>query len=341
MSSSVANKKVGKAVQEALDRGVGDIDLSQLPNLTDMSAESITNNVHAINSLCKDQRLKFVIERLVNHLHDFAREVGLTTDEWMAGIQFLTATGQICSDIRQEFILLSDALGLSALVDNLNHPKPEAASESTVLGPFHTEDAHQLANGDSIASEGKGEYMYVKGRVTDTQGRPVANCTIETWETDDEGLYDTQYADRDGPDCRGKVITDTEGNYSFRCVRPVPYPIPNDGPVGKLLTQLHRHVFRPAHLHFWFKPPSEYEELITAVYLKGDPYLQSDAVFGVKTSLVVDPVQVNDEAQAQELGFKAAPFHLLERNWILITKSEADREKQKSLAAYYESIQKK
>ncbi|KAK4055138.1 hypothetical protein OIV83_000418 [Microbotryomycetes sp. JL201] len=336
------SKKVGKAVQEALDRGVGDIDLSQLPNLTDMSAESITENVHAINSLCKNQRLRFLMRHLVDHLHTFTREVGLTTEEWMTAIQFLTATGQICTDIRQEFILLSDVLGLSALVDTLNHPKPnQGASEATVLGPFHTEDAHDFANGDSIASEGKGEYMYVKGRVTDMQGRPVANCMIETWETDDEGLYDTQYADRNGPDCRGKVYTDVDGYYAFRCVRPVPYPIPNDGPVGKLLTHLHRHVFRPAHLHFWFRPPSEYEELITAVYLKGDPYLQSDAVFGVKTSLVVDPIEVADDAQARELGFKSAPFHLLERNWVLITKEEAEKEKQKSLKAYYESLQTK
>ncbi|KAK4052892.1 hypothetical protein OIO90_004168 [Microbotryomycetes sp. JL221] len=345
MSAQTAqqNKKIGKAVQEALDRGVGAIDLTQLPNLTDMSAESITENVHAINSLCKHDRLKFVMTHLVNHLHDFARSVGLTTEEWMQGIQFLTKTGQTCSDIRQEFILLSDVLGLSALVDSMNHPKPQGASDATVLGPFHTEDTqeHEVPNGGSIASEGKGEYMYVKGRVTDTQGKPVADCTIETWETDDEGLYDTQYADRDGPDCRGKVVTDSEGNYAFRCVRPVPYPIPNDGPVGGLLTHLHRHVFRPAHLHFWFKPPNEYEDLITAVYLKGDPYLQSDAVFGVKSSLVVDVEEVTDQNKAKELGFKSAPFYMLERDWILITKEQAEVEKRKSLKAYYDSIQQK
>ncbi|CDR36020.1 RHTO0S01e12420g1_1 [Rhodotorula toruloides] len=330
--------KVGKAVKTALEQGAQNIDLSKLPNLTDMSPESITQNVHAINSLCQDPRQKFVFEKLVTHLHDFAREVSLTTDEWMNAIQFLTKVGQICSPIRQEFILLSDALGLSALVDSMNHPTKPPATEATVLGPFFTEDAADLSHGDSIASEGKGEYMYCEGRVLDVDGKPVANCTIETWETDDEGLYDTQYSDRSHPDCRGRLHTDENGYYAYRLVKPTPYPIPFDGPVGQMLKSLNRHVFRPAHLHMMFVAEG-YETLITALYFKGDPYLTSDAVFGVKSSLIVDTELIEDDARAKQLGFKHGPFHYLKKDYVLMTKDQAVEEKKKSLANYYKSIQ--
>lgn len=181
-------KKVSKAVEAAIKNGAPNVDLSKLPDLTDMSADNITDNVLAINSLCANPRLKFVMESLVKHLHSFAREVSLTTDEWMTAIQFLTQTGQACTDIRQEFILLSDVFGLSvpahfslrvqcshvlvsrsALVDAMNHPKPAGATEATVLGPFFTEDAKDVPQGESIASEGKGEYMYVRGQVKDLE----------------------------------------------------------------------------------------------------------------------------------------------------------------------------
>ncbi|KWU46672.1 Intradiol ring-cleavage dioxygenase [Rhodotorula sp. JG-1b] len=330
--------KVGKAVQTALEQGAQNIDLSRLPNLTDMSAETITNNVHAINSLCENPRQKFVFEKLVTHLHDFAREVSLTTHEWMTAIKFLTDVGQICSPTRQEFILLSDALGLSALVDSMNHPTKPPATEATVLGPFFTEDAADIPQGGSIASEGKGEYMFCEGRVLDLAGKPVANCTIETWETDDDGLYDTQYADRDHPDCRGRLKTDENGYYAYRLIKPTPYPIPFDGPVGKLLKSLNRHVFRPAHLHMMFIADG-YEPLTTALYFKGDPYLQSDAVFGVKSSLVVDTTLVEDEERAKSLGFKHGPFHYLEKDYVLLSVAEAEEQKRISLANYYSSLQ--
>ncbi|GAA5833970.1 hypothetical protein JCM9279_004177 [Rhodotorula babjevae] len=332
--------KVGRAVQLALEQGAQDIDLSKLPNLTDMSPDTITENVHAINSLCENPRQKFVFEKLVSHLHDFARDVSLTTDEWMTAIQFLTQVGQICSKTRQEFILLSDALGLSALVDSMNHPVPKGsgATEATVLGPFFTEDAADLQHGDSIASEGKGEYMYCEGRVLGTDGKPVANCTIETWETDDDGLYDTQYEGREAPDCRGRFKTDENGYYSYRLIKPTPYPIPFDGPVGKLLKSLNRHVFRPAHLHMMFIAEG-YETLTTALYFKGDPYLNSDAVFGVKTSLIVDTELVTDDARARQLGFKHGPYSYLNKDYVLLTTGQAEEAKQASLANYYKSIQ--
>ncbi|GAA5925482.1 hypothetical protein JCM10213_008800 [Rhodosporidiobolus nylandii] len=330
---------VGKAVEEAIRNGAPNIDLALLPDLQDMSPATITKNVHAINSLCQDPRQKFVFEKLVTHIHDFAREVSLTTEEWMTAIQFLTATGKICSDIRQEFILLSDALGLSALVDSMNHPTVPPATEATVLGPFFTEDAKDLKAGESIASEGKGEYMFCEGRILDIQGNPIPNCTIETWETDDEGLYDTQYAGRSEPDCRGRLTSDENGYYSYRAILPTPYPIPNDGPVGKLLKSLNRHVFRPAHLHMMFIAKG-YETLITALYFKGDPYLKSDAVFGVKTSLIVDPTLVEDEAKAKEKGFAHGPYWHLEKDYVLLTTEQAEEQKRISLSNYYSSLQK-
>nr|XP_031860273.1 uncharacterized protein CI109_004157 [Kwoniella shandongensis]KAA5527345.1 hypothetical protein CI109_004157 [Kwoniella shandongensis] len=318
---------LGKAVREALDRGAPDIELSTLPELLDLSADKITDNVLRINENTPDPRQKYVTETLVKHLHDFVREVNLTTEEWMASIEFLTRTGQTCTDLRQEFILLSDVFGVSALVDILNHPKPEGATEGTVLGPFFVEDAKTIEYGDSIAQEGRGEYMLVKGRVVDLQGKPVPRCLIETWETDQDGFYDTQYASYEA-DCRGRLYTDKDGNYAFRAVLPVAYPIPNDGPVGQLLRSMNRHVFRPAHLHMMFQADGQ-EELVTSLYFKGDMFLTSDAVFGVKSSLVVDPKLITDKAEAKKWGFKHSPFYMVEKDFVLVSKDEADRERAK------------
>ncbi|KAB5592307.1 Intradiol ring-cleavage dioxygenase [Ceratobasidium theobromae] len=284
----------------------------QLPDVSDIRPETITGNVNNINSNCPDERMKFVLSRLTYHMHEFVRETNLTTDEWMAGIQFLTATGQTCTDIRQEFILLSDVFGVSALVDAIDHPKVGNSTESTVLGPFFTEDAHDIQHGDSIASENKGEYMYVSGRVIDSHGKAVANAVVDTWETDDQGLYDTQYADRTEPDCRGRLRTGPNGEYSFRAVVPVAYPIPSDGPVGQLLRKLERHA-------------QGYETLVTTVFPRGDQYLTSDAVFGAKKSLIVDLKQVDDEALARKRGFKqGSKFKELEFDFVLVKKEDAD-----------------
>ncbi|THU91963.1 intradiol ring-cleavage dioxygenase [Dendrothele bispora CBS 962.96] len=309
-----------KANKQAAEHG---IDLSKLPKLMDLSAASITENVHAINSNCPDERTKFIFKHLIQHIHDFVRETSLTTEEWMTAIHFLTQTGKTCSDIRQEFILLSDTLGVSALVDSLNNAKPPGATEGSVLGPFFTEDAYDFQNGESIASEGKGEYMYVHGRVLDTKGKPVPHAVIDTWETDGFGMYDTQYSEREKPECRGRLKSDGDGNYAFRAVVPVSYPIPSDGPVGKMVTKLGRHVFRPAHLHMQIEAPG-YEKLTTALYPRGDPYISSDAVFGVKSSLIVDLKPVNDPELATKRGFgDPNKIHMeLEHDFILATPEE-------------------
>ncbi|UJR14425.1 hypothetical protein I4U23_001422 [Adineta vaga] len=256
--------------------------------LSDLTVDNITKNAIQTNSETPNFRFKFLMEKLINHLHNYIRETRLTTEEWTQTIQFLTSCGQISNDVRQEFILLSDILGVSVLVDALNHPKPSNATESTVLGPFYTEDAVDVANGESIASPNKGEICLVLATVKNTRGEPIEGAKIDVWETDGNGLYDNQYENRDKPDMRGRLTTNQQGEFYFTCVKPVSYAVPTDGPVGKLLKELHRRAYRPAHIHFRiYIPDSEYDDLVTALYVQDDPYLMSDAVFGVKKVLLL------------------------------------------------------
>ncbi|TKY88623.1 hypothetical protein EX895_002612 [Sporisorium graminicola] len=302
-------------------------DIPTLP--IDLNEHTITDIVHQCNARSSDERLKQVMASLVQHLHDFAREINLSESEWMTALLFLTQVGQICSPVRQEFILLSDILGLSALVDSQGKKVPQGATEPTILGPFQTADATEIGLGESIASEGKGEYMYVEGVVKGLDGQPIEGALIETWETDAEGFYDVQYAGRTKADCRGRVRSGPGGIYNFRAVRPVPYPIPSDGPVGKLLQRLGRHVFRPAHLHLQVTAPG-YAPLTTALYFEGDDFLCSDAVFGVKTSLVLDLKQIHDPARAKALGFVhyEQPYWLCQYDLTLPTVAEAEQARQ-------------
>lgn len=305
-----------KAVQNNIPPPPFDLPLPDRP-------EIITSNVLKLNELTTDPRMKFIFDNLVTHIHKFVEETNITTDEWMSTIQFLTRTGQTCTPLRQEFILLSDVLGISALVDALNNPPEGKATESTVLGPFFTEDADDVAYGESIASEGKGQYLWVQGRVLDTEGHPIPDTVIETWETDENGFYDTQYSERDKPDCRGRVRTNKEGKFAYRAIVPVAYPIPGDGPVGELLYKLGRHNMRPNHLHMMFEAPGHHK-LTTSLYPEGDVYLNSDAVFGVKKSLVVKLQTVSSEAEARAKGFaKGGSFKLLEHDFVLLTNEEA------------------
>jgi len=293
------------------------------------SPETITKNLLSLAQLPENPRTKFVFSRLITHLHQFVEETSLTTEEWMTAINFLTRTGQTCTPIRQEFILLSDVLGVSALVDGLNNPAVAGGTASSVLGPFLTEDAPDVSTGDSIASEGKGDYMYVEGRVLDIHGKPVPNASIETWETDSEGFYDTQYSDRTRPDCRGRLRSDDQGRYGYRAVVPVAYAIPGDGPVGELLLHLNRHNMRPNHIHIIIEAPG-YRKLVSALYPQGDKWLSSDAVFGVKKSLVVDLKDIDNEEEAQRRGFpKGKTFKLLQRDFVLVPSVEAEVARQK------------
>ncbi|KAL0959722.1 hypothetical protein HGRIS_011414 [Hohenbuehelia grisea] len=278
--------------------------------------EKITENLKLLNEGTSDPRNHFIFKKLVEHLHDFIRETNITTEEWMNTINFLTRVGQTCTPVRQEFILLSDTLGVSALVDNLNNPRIGNATESSVLGPFFVEDAPEVEHGHSIASEGKGEYMFVEGRVLDMDGNPIAGAIIDTWEADDHGFYDTQYTD-EGMDCRGRLKSDTNGRYAYRAVVPYAYPIPGDGPVGELLVTLGRHNMRPAHLHLIVQAPG-YRKLVTALYPEGDEYLKSDCVFGAKESLTVSLKTITDEAETRKRGFpKGDTFKLLTFDIVL------------------------
>jgi len=289
------------------------------------SAEVMTSNILKLIELTPNPRLKFIFQSLVTKLHAFVNETRITQEEWMTAIDFLTRTGQTCTSTphRQEFILLSDVLGVAALVDALNNPPVGIATESSLLGPFFTEDAPDLQHNESIASEGKGEYMYVEGHVRDTSGAPIPGVVIETWEADDKGFYDTQYADRVVPDCRGRLVTDKGGKYGYRAVVPVSYAIPDDGPVGELLLALGRHNVRPGHLHMIIHAPG-FRKLTTALYPEGDVYLASDPVFGVKKSLVVKLVEIDDEAEARERGLlNGTKFKLLGYDFTLLSDAEA------------------
>ena len=270
---------------------------------------------------CKDARLKEIMTSVVTHLHAVIREVEPTMDEWMAAIRFLTETGQKCDDKRQEYILLSDTLGVSMLVDAINHRKPSGATESTVLGPFHVDGAPMKAMGDTISLDGKGEPTFVSGRVLDQAGNPIAGAVLDVWQTSFDGAYDVQDPSQPEMNLRGVFTTGADGRFFFRTVRPRHYAIPTDGPVGSMLMALGRHPMRPAHIHFIIGAPG-FEPVTTHMFVAGDDYLDSDAVFGVKDSLIVDFVRFDDPAEAKRLGL-GNPYCTAEHDFTLVRKSSS------------------
>ncbi|QYK40464.1 MAG: intradiol ring-cleavage dioxygenase [Paracoccaceae bacterium] len=263
-----------------------------------------------------DPRLQAIMEVVTRKLHEAVKEIEPTQDEWMRAILFLTETGHMCSDWRQEFILLSDVLGVSMLVDAINNRKPSGASESTVLGPFHVADAPELPMGSDICKDGKGEPMRVSGRILDTRGNPVAGARIDVWQANDEGFYDVQQKGIQ-PDfnLRGVFRTGADGAYWFRGVKPKFYPIPDDGPVGKLLGALGRHPWRPAHLHYIIEAEG-FSPLVTHIFDPDDPYIASDAVFGVKESLLAEFRRVEDAAAIAAAGMPG-PFWDVNFDFVL------------------------
>ncbi len=258
-------------------------------SVRNFSDETLTAEVLRRMDHTPDPRLKAVMGSLVKHLHSFVREVKPTPAEWQAGIDFLTETGHWCKDGRQEFILMSDTLGVSVLVDFLSYGKEAGATESTVFGPFFVKDAPEMPLGANIAKSGTpGEPCTVTGSVKGLDGKPVAGAVVDVWETGGDGFYDVQKGE--GTNLRARFRTDSHGRFDFKCVLPVSYPVPHDGPVGRMLTATERHPMRPAHLHTMFSAPG-FETLVTHLFVRGDKYLDSDAVFGVKDSLVVDFVK--------------------------------------------------
>ncbi|HLK50113.1 MAG TPA: intradiol ring-cleavage dioxygenase [Bryobacteraceae bacterium] len=253
--------------------------------MREFTEENLTEAVVERFGNTPDPRLKLIMNSLVRHLHAFVRDVEPTFDEWMSAINFLTRTGHICTDKRQEFILLSDTLGVSMLVDAINHRHRDGVTETTVLGPFYVEGPPEMPLGSDVTGGLKGDPLYAEGTVCGPDGKPLANATVDVWQSDADGFYDVQYADREEPGLRARIRTDSNGRFYFWSVMPTAYPIPYDGPVGDMLKATKRHPYRPAHLHFLIAAEG-YETLITHLFVDGDQYLDSDAVFGVKKSLI-------------------------------------------------------
>ena len=274
--------------------------------MRNLNEQTVTQAVMDLISDTPDPRLKVVLTSLITHLHNFAREVELTEQELLAGILFLTATGQKCDDKRQEFILLSDVLGLSMLTVAMNNKKPEGCTESTVFGPFHVEGAPVYENGADISNGALGDPCLVRGTVKDLNGAPIAGAVLEVWQADAAGYYDVQYPDLETHQARGILKSQEDGSFEFRTVVAVAYPIPTDGPVGDLLRATGRHPWRPAHLHFMIKAKN-YETLVTHVFRNGDQYLDSDAVFGVRQTLVADWIKQPDGDHTLNYDFVLNP----------------------------------
>ena len=264
-----------------------------------------------------DPRLREIMLALVRHLHGFVKDVNLTEEEWFSAIRFLTATGRRCDDARQEFILLSDTLGVSMVVDLINHRKPDGATESTVFGPFHRDGAPEMPAGGNIAPrDGRGTPMLVRGRVLDLGGRPIAGAQLDVWQADSSGMYDSQYSDRDELHMRGLFHTDNDGRYLVRTNRPVAYTIPDDGPVGEMLRATNRHPWRPAHVHFVVSADG-YEPVTTHLFDNADPYLESDTVFAVKDSLVCRFVRHDAPDDTSRSLAIEPPFYTVDFDFVL------------------------
>ncbi len=264
-----------------------------------------------------DPRLRFVLERFVHHLHDFAKEVSLTHAEWQKAIELLTKAGEISTPERNEFILFSDVVGLSSLVDMIN--SPGGATPSSVLGPFHIRGAPDLQVGGDLRKDNAGTTVLVRGRVTDSSGAPIPGAELEIWQTADNGLYSNQDPAQPDYNLRAHMTADDEGRYAFTTVRPAPYTVPDDGPVGELLRATGRHPWRPSHFHF-IVTAEGYESLITELFPADDKYLDEDAVFGVREELVLnydrkDAVAPADQAHAAaEL---VAPYYTVDFDFRL------------------------
>ena len=282
---------------------------------TDFTEETAADAVVESFAATADPRLHELLSSLVRHLHAFVRDTEPTIAEWERAIDFLTATGQKCDSERQEFILLSDVLGISMLVETINNRKTAGATESTVLGPFHMVASPRRALGDSIDLVGTGPQCVLEGRVLSAAGGPLPGAVLDVWQANDQGFYDVQQPDAQPPgNGRGLFTADADGAWWFRTVVPTYYPIPTDGPVGTLLEATKRHPYRPAHIHFIATAPG-HRPLTTHIFVAGSPYIESDAVFAVKKSLITEFTSVDDPDQAARYDltgpFQRATFDIV------------------------------
>lgn len=273
--------------------------------MQDLDENTATDAALAQMANTADPRLKQIMDAAVRHLHAFAREVDLTPAEWLTGIEFLTKVGHACTPIRQEFILLSDILGLSAVVNALHDKKArELGTQSSLLGPFYREGAPELPLGAQIVANPTAPEITIYGQVTDNDGTPLPGALVQIWQTSEHGLYDLQEQDGAAMDMRGNFRCDAQGRYHFRTVRPLGYSIPMDGPVGALVERQQRAGFRPSHIHVLIGAEG-HRELVTALYFGDDPHIDSDTVFGVSASLVV---AAQDDAASPIPGLRAVHY---------------------------------
>ncbi|MEX3007440.1 dioxygenase [Hoeflea sp. TYP-13] len=286
--------------------------------MREVTAETLTQ---AFLNYCGPEtspRLRFVLENLVTHLHAFVKETGLTHAEWRKGIELLTKAGEMTDEERNEFVLFSDVLGFSSLVDMVNS-NPEATS-SSVLGPFHILGAPDLAYGGDLKRDNDGATVVVKGVVRGPQGVPISGAVIELWQTADNGLYSNQDPQQSEYNLRARMTSGENGEYGLTTIRPAPYTVPDDGPVGELLHATGRHPWRPSHLHFIIKAPG-YSTLVTEVFPSDDPYLDEDPVFGVRADLIMEYVEQTDPGQVPD-GFEARdrltwPYYSVDFDFVL------------------------
>jgi hydroxyquinol 1,2-dioxygenase len=263
-----------------------------------------------------DPRLQEVMGALVKHVHAFVREIEPTQAEWMKAIEFLTRTGQMCDDKRQEFILLSDVLGVSMLVDAINHRRPSGATPSTVEGPFHVADAPAMGNGANMAANAPGITCFVSGAVRGLAGEPISGATLDLWQTDGEGLYESQREGIEGPWMRGLYHAQPDGSYLIRTVSPVSYTIPMDGTIGELMRRTNMSHMRPAHIHFAISAPG-YHGLVTHLFQSGDEWINDDAVYGVKEALIVDFKKMPAGSKAPSGELMNEPFYVVSYDFVL------------------------
>jgi protocatechuate 3,4-dioxygenase beta subunit len=272
--------------------------------MRNFTEQSITDAALARITPDCDPRLREVMTSFLRHLHEFVRETRITPEEWLKGIAFLTECGKFCDDKRQEFILLSDTLGVSMLVDAIANPGGPGLTESTVLGPFHRENPPVVKNGGDLAPGIKGRRVNIDCRVTSEDGSPISGAQIDCWQSSPDGFYDSQMGDGEAHNLRGRLKSEKDGRFWFETTLPAAYPVPHDGPVGMLLRAMGRHAMRPGHLHFWVKAPG-HRQVVTHLFVDGDKYLDSDVVFGVKDSLIVD------------FGAKEGPLHTVNYDFRL------------------------
>ncbi len=283
-----------------------------------MDNHKITEDALSRLNNCDDPRLKEIMTSVITHLHAVVKEVEPTDEEWRQAIDFLTQVGHWCDDFRQEFILLSDTLGVTMLVDAVTNRKPVGTTESTVLGPFHVHGAPHLPFGSNISKGQTGEPTLVMGRVLSQNELPIAGATVDVWQASAQGLYDVQESER-FPDMNLRAVfhTDKNGRFGFCTEKPASYPVPTDGPVGTMLKALGRHAWRPAHLHFMISA-EQHMSLTTHLFVKGDPYLESDAVQAVKDSLIVDFSLSHNNSEANQFGLPT-PYYKVQEDFVLAT----------------------